>query len=279
VRQTRRTALFESVGWRTGEEDLEMQRVQAMFAAACLGAASWAIHEEAGPPAGLEGHSPSTRGGFDVWTALSLASQDFTPTAEFQERRIEGWTVKVHRDVPPEALRLLETRLQDIARLVPARAVEELRKVPIWIGGRDGKKSVAQYHPNRGWLEKNGYNPEKAKAVDLGPPETLVQETRRQPFLVLHELSHAYHDRVLGFGHEAIRAAYEEAVRNGRYDSVLFWDGRRVKHYALTDPQEYFAEGTEAYFGTNDFYPFVRAELREHDPRLVEVLERVWGVR
>ena len=25
---------------------------------------------------------------------------------------------------------------------------------------------------------------------------------------------------------------------------------------------EYFAEASEAFFGTNDFYPFVRAELR-----------------
>ena len=29
---------------------------------------------------------------------------------------------------------------------------------------------------------------------------------------------------------------------------------------------EYFAEASEAYFGTNDFFPFVRIELRRHDP-------------
>ena len=195
--------------------------------------------------------------------------------AEVEERTIEGWTVKVHRDVGPEAVRLLETRLQDIVRLVPAKAVGELRKVPIWIGGSEGKGS-AQYHPDRGWLVKNGYTPDKAKAVDLGSAEQFVRETKRQPFMVLHELAHAYHDRVLGFGDERIRAAYDAAVKGGKYDSVLFWDGRKVSHYGLTSPQEYFAEGTEAYFGTNDFYPFVRAELREHDPALAEVLDAVW---
>jgi hypothetical protein len=210
---------------------------------------------------------------------LESTSRGFTPTEEFLERRIHGWTVKVHRDVPEEAIRLLDTRLQDIVRLVPPGALEELRKVPIWFGGRDGGKGIAEYHPDRGWLEKNGYNPEKAKAVDLGRPEKFIHESRRQPFLVLHELAHAYHDRVLGFDHEGIRAAYDEAVRAGKYQSVLFWDGRKVKHYALTNPKEYFAEGTEAYFGTNDFYPFVRAELREYDPGLVQVLERVWRVR
>lgn len=40
---------------------------------------------------------------------------------------------------------------------------------------------------------------------------------------------------------------------------------------------EYFAEGTEAYFYRNDFYPFVRAELKEHDPVLHDLLEEIWG--
>ncbi len=36
-------------------------------------------------------------------------------------------------------------------------------------------------------------------------------------------------------------------------------------------------EGTEAYFYRNDFYPFVRAELKEHDPVLHDLLEEIWG--
>jgi hypothetical protein len=52
-----------------------------------------------------------------------------------------------------------------------------------------------------------------------------------------------------------------------------------VKHYALKDCKEYFAEGSEAFFGTKNFYPFVRAELKEHDPALFEALESAWGTR
>ena len=59
-------------------------------------------------------------------------------------------------------------------------------------------------------------------------------------------------------------------------DDVLY-TGRTVKHYALTTPMEYFAESTEAYLGVNDFYPFVRAELKEHDPRMFELLKKIWG--
>ena len=40
---------------------------------------------------------------------------------------------------------------------------------------------------------------------------------------------------------------------------------------------EYFAELSESYFGTNDFYPFIRAELKVHDPRGFEVLKAAWA--
>ena len=40
---------------------------------------------------------------------------------------------------------------------------------------------------------------------------------------------------------------------------------------------EYFAESTEAYLGVNDFYPFVRAELNRHDPRMYRLLRKIWG--
>ena len=53
--------------------------------------------------------------------------------------------------------------------------------------------------------------------------------------------------------------------------------GERVRHYGMTDPMEYFAEGTEAFLYRNDFYPFVRAELKLHDPTLHDVLARVWA--
>jgi dipeptidyl-peptidase-4 len=81
---------------------------------------------------------------------------------------------------------------------------------------------------------------------------------------------------VLTFQHGGIQEAWREAKKSGTYDSVLRINGKKERHYALTDPQEYFAEGTEAFLGTNDFYPFVRAELRVHDPKLFHLLEEIW---
>ena len=68
-------------------------------------------------------------------------------------------------------------------------------------------------------------------------------------------------------------------MQSKSYEQVLHVRGKKVKHYALSNPREYFAEGTEAYFGTNDFYPFVRAELKDHDPRGFAKIENHWGVR
>ena len=34
---------------------------------------------------------------------------------------------------------------------------------------------------------------------------------------------------------------------------------------------------TEAWWGTNDFYPFVRAELKEAIPETAKVMKLVWG--
>ena len=93
----------------------------------------------------------------------------------------------------------------------------------------------------------------------------------------MHELAHAYHDQVLGFNQAEIIAAFEQAKKTQIYESVLAHDHRKVKHYALTNHKEYFAESTESYLGVNDFYPFVRAELKEHDPRMFALQEKIWG--
>jgi Mlc titration factor MtfA (ptsG expression regulator) len=93
-------------------------------------------------------------------------------------------------------------------------------------------------------------------------------------------LAHAYHDQVLSFKHPEIKAAYESAKASGTYNEVERFDGNKIvkdKAYAMTTPQEYFAELTEAYFGKNDFYPFNHNELKEHDPEGYALIKRVWG--
>jgi dipeptidyl-peptidase-4 len=75
-----------------------------------------------------------------------------------------------------------------------------------------------------------------------------------------------------------LQTAFERARNSGSYEAVLRSDGYKEKAFALINPQEYFAESTEAYFGRNDFFPFDREELQQHDPAMVKVLQEVWQV-
>ena len=46
--------------------------------------------------------------------------------------------------------------------------------------------------------------------------------------------------------------------------------------YAKNDAREYFCEITEAWFGANDFYPFNREQLKQHDPMGWQLMHLVW---
>ena len=209
------------------------------------------------------------------------------PTSDYPTRRLEGWTLRVHKDLLAKpnaklcaaALRELEVQFHHIRRAVPAAAVEKLQKVTIWLEYDNPKGRHAHYHPSAGWLKANGYNVDKVKCVEIGSAKTFLDYVRHQPWMVLHELAHAYHDQVLGWDHPKVKAAYEAAKKAGTYEKVLIWNGRLGRHYAMTNHKEYFSETTEAYFGTNDIFPFVKAELKRHDPNMHALLAEVWGVK
>ena len=206
----------------------------------------------------------------------------YVPTSDYDVVQIEGWTVYVDQRLKREqtglatrAERLVKIQLYQISLVVPEEQLKRLREVPIWICDR--KDGPIHYHPERKWLVENGYNPDKAKAVDISRAINIVRCYRDQPWVMMHELAHAYHNRVLGFEEPRVLAAYENAVKQKKYESVQRIGGQSVRHYALTNHKEYFAECTEAFLGTNDFYPFVRAELRDHDPHMFRLLQEIWG--
>lgn len=209
----------------------------------------------------------------------------FEPTTNYTATNVEGWKVYVNncllrekKELGSQVLNLLRVKLFDINRVVPGKALEELHKVPIWLEEESGKVACACYHPSREWLVNNGFNPDKAESIEIGNAVNFLTWSLQQPSMVLHELAHAYHHQVLGYGNAEIRKAYERAKESRSYESVLRYNGQRVRAYALNNDQEYFAELTEAFFGTNDFYPFVQAEIMEHDPLMYETLKKLWGV-
>lgn len=212
--------------------------------------------------------------------------------AEARETRpIAGWTVHVstrlweqNGPATTRALELLTAQLEGIVRAVPRAAVVKLREVPLWVSPEySNAPPRAEYHPEAGWLREHGRDPAMAKGVEFTNVRIFETETKRMPVFVLHELAHAYHDRVLGFNEPRIIAAYEKAKAGGTYDKVERHDARgRVsveRAYAMTNHREYFAETTEAFFGTNDFFPFTADELKRHDPEMFRLLQEVWQVK
>lgn len=208
------------------------------------------------------------------------------PTAH-TERNVEGWNVRIddrllhapNEELGKRALTALAAKLADINTVVPPDKLEKLHAVTIQLDLSNGGLRSMQYHPDVGWLVDNGYDRKLVHCVHIPVAAELLEPeiVNIQPWCVLHELSHAYHDQILGFDDARIRAAYEKYKKSGHGESVLFVAGGRVRHYALTDHKEFFAEMSESYFGTNDFFPFNRAELMTAEPEIYHLLLDIWG--
>ena len=222
-----------------------------------------------------------------VTPAVTRAASADQPASR-AERSIEGFRVRIDERLLPgaaeeevgrAALAFLAAKLADIRIVVPADKLKRLRQVTIVLDASCGDLRAMQYHPSSDWLDSHGYPRDLERCVHL--PRAADVATRRnvneQPWVVLHELAHAYHDQVLGFDEPRILAAWEAFKADGRAQTTLLFDGSRTKHYGLADDKEFFAEMTEAYFGSNDFQPFNRAELKTEYPAIFTLLTAIWG--
>ena len=202
-----------------------------------------------------------------------------------QVREIEGWKVRVDirllegpdAELGAKALRVLAYKLYEIKSLLPKDRIAKLQKAAIVLD-LDYPLGSMQYHPSAQWLKEHGHDPRLAKAVHIPKARQLagLLPINQQPMVILHELAHAYHDQVLGFDEPRIQKAWARFKDSGKYDNVLHISGGQRRHYALTDHKEFFAELTEAFFGTNDFYPFVRGELKKELPDVDRLLDEIW---
>lgn len=222
-----------------------------------------------------------------IATAVARQARAYEPTTAYSQRTVKGFPVLVgpealrHEKELDEAMKELEAQLGRAVEAVPEPALAALRKVRIWVEWDNPRGKTAEFHPSRDWLKANDYNPDKAGGVEVANAVRFVRWSKGgQPWMLLHELAHAYHFGVLGADDPAVKDAYRRAVAGKRYDAVDHVDGGKPrKAYALTDDKEYFAELSEAYFGRNDFYPFTREDLEKHDPEGYRLMQSTWGRR
>jgi hypothetical protein len=200
---------------------------------------------------------------------------------------LQGWTVQIdtrlqqpeHAELGRRAEKLLSARLADIVTALPADKVARLRQVPIWLDLSCGDLKGMQYHPSADWLKDHGHDPAMARGVHIARADVFVSARHQQiqPWCVLHELAHAYHDQVLGFANPEVKKVWDDYVASGHGERALNFNGNEVRHYAMTNEKEFFAEMTEAYFGANDFFPYVYGELKQAEPEIYGLLRKLWG--
>ncbi len=225
--------------------------------------------------------------GIGLGPILAADQPAWDPDEQYADQQVRGWRVRVnkvlhkeeHAKLREQTLELLDDHLYRVSRVIPADALAKLRRIAIWIELDHPKHPCMCYHVSKEWLRSNGMNPNKAGCVEIANCKNFLSWTHTQPWMVLHELAHGYHHQVLNFENQKVLDCFQAAKEGKLYEKVLHTSGQKRRHYALTNHHEYFAEMTEAYFGTNDFFPFVRAELKETDPRMHELLEEVWGVK
>lgn len=214
--------------------------------------------------------------------ASAVRGQALT-AADYQSTKIQGWTVWVEKslDTHPrkeQALKLISSKLAKVKNVIPATALPALKKVPIWLS-RNAARGAA-YHPSADWLAANGRVVEMERSIELANIDDFIDWSVAQPMLLLHELSHAWHHQFvsLSYDNPRIKKTYAAAVAAGIYESVDYYNGQKLRAYALNDPMEFFAECSEAYFGNNDFEPFNRAQLKTFDPEAWSMVRKMWAI-
>jgi hypothetical protein len=203
---------------------------------------------------------------------------------------IEGFTVILsaetnkHRNDPEfirKPLEVLEYELRAISAAMPAKSVDKLRNVLIFVewdekkrmsNGRSGTALAVYYGGHQLSLLARGMLPLKAKNVTVLSMKHLTKmhqpEDDAGVCVLLHEIAHAVHDQILGFENPAIRGAFKQALERKLVDAEA---------YAATNDAEFFAEMSCAYFDQLDYYPKTRTDLKTHDPETFKVMETVWG--
>ena len=95
-----------------------------------------------------------------------------------------------------------------------------------------------------------------------------LQPNNAATLVLLHELAHCYHHQVLGWNHELIKDAYQNAKNQKLFD---------LKSYLMSSDKEYFAELTTAYLDKHYSVPKTREEIKEKDIQGYGLMEKIWG--
>ncbi len=225
--------------------------------------------------------------------ARQQAPVDFShPPRDYKTRRLKGWEVLIDEQLANEAPELatsavgrLETKLGEIAAILPANSLPELRRVKVFLlhgpqakaGGRENGLEYfrAEAPQHWGWLDAR-----MASSIVIFNAANYVRLTDQWALKsLLHEFGHAQHLEHWPEDRADIYDTWQDAMKGGLYQAVREED--KTTHnpnYASQNHLEYFAELTTTYFAGNTYFPYDRAALNRYDPAGHALIERLWGI-
>lgn len=202
-----------------------------------------------------------------TWPLDQLARR---PTAsEAETRAMAGFTVLVEKRAlahteTRKALAALEAKLAEIGKLVPAAALDGVKKdVVVVMRWADDMDAAWQLYTHDGM-------------IDILDARTFLRSLDVDPYALVHEIAHVRTKAVPREQWTKITKAFAAAHAAGIYDAVKRADGRVARAYAATDEYEYFCELSKAYLARSPSFPFTRADLEKHDPAGFAAVADAW---
>jgi hypothetical protein len=201
------------------------------------------------------------------------------PAVYSQQREVRGITIVASRRVSDEALDIAEATIERVFE--NNELIDALAEQRAYVIVADESQGVLDL-PEFGCLEEElgaEFFTHVCGVADRAdyPVATVneldLTENRSGPCgglnILFHELGHLVQGWTLDpQDYFEVRLLYQRAKDAGKY----------INAYASSNPNEYFAEGTQAYFLSQDREgQRDRDWLREYDPALFELLDRIYG--
>jgi hypothetical protein len=225
--------------------------------------------------------------------ALQQAPVDFNhPPRDYARHSLYGWEVLVEQqlaedapDLASNALARVETNLGEVAKLLPAAALPDLRKVRVFLmhgpaAKAGGRNNGLEYFRADAPTHHNWLDPRMASSIVIFNADNYARLSEFWALKALvHECGHAQHLEHWPEDRVDIFDTWQSALGKGLYEVVREEDqGTHNPNYPARNHLEYFAELTATYFAGNSYFPRDRAALKAYDPVGFALIETLWGL-
>jgi Mlc titration factor MtfA (ptsG expression regulator) len=225
--------------------------------------------------------------------AFQQAPVDFNhPPREYLAHRLHDWEVLVEKQLAEDAPELaksalarVEAKLGEVAKLLPAAALPDLKRLKIFLlygpkSKAGGRNNGLEYFSAEAPRHHNWLDPRMASSIVIFNADNYARLSEFWALKALvHEFGHAQHLEHWREDRADIFDNWQSAMARGLYQVVRDEDkGTHNPNYAAQNHLEYFAELTAMYFVGANYFPKDRAGLKAYDPAGFALIETLWGL-